>query len=341
MKFKNYKINMFLYKYKYKYSRYLYLVIIILLYILIIYNNVDVLICQPPIGDTPFSTNSVEFTGYYGDPVNNGPSFLLERDGTLVKDNVLYGNELSDNASYRTSDISSIDSHTPGIPSYKDTPDISSHQSADALSLDKWSTKNHVSNDASSYKTNNSYVFGEMTSNQPSNSTMIGEIPRSSPHPSHDASTVWNQKVSSGRVKVLKELGIQRERVNNIYGDMQLHRPDLDNIKEHVVSNSNTTGTVKVGFSYKLSSLHEVYVKYDNIARRRFFWKIWEKHTDTYGSYDDFKKNGWDPNTDITKTLNANIIERINKLLELKAPFQDKSLQGHTTKLILKSYKNK
>jgi len=87
----------------------------------------DIHMCQPPIDDTPFSNNSMEFKGYYGDPDNSGPSFLLERDGTIVRDKVLYGDELSENTSLDTSNISTLDSRRVGIPT---------NESVDALSLD-------------------------------------------------------------------------------------------------------------------------------------------------------------------------------------------------------------
>lgn len=59
-------------------------------------------------------------------------------------------------------------------------------------------------------------------------------------------------------------------------------------------------------FTLKFKSINSriegVYLKYENIAKRKSFWKVWEKHKGRYESYEDFK-SCWNPKTPIFKTI--------------------------------------
>jgi hypothetical protein len=76
-------------------------------------------------------------------------------------------------------------------------------------------------------------------------------------------------------------------------------------IKEEVrVPSSKIEGKVSLGIKYleSKSNVQSLYVKYHDIAKRKFFWKIWEKGRGNYDSYDEFKKN-FDPKMNIWKEI--------------------------------------
>ena len=50
------------------------------------------------------------------------------------------------------------------------------------------------------------------------------------------------------------------------------------------------------------TKLEKASFKYYSIGKRKIYWQIWEKHTDRYESYQEYKAN-WDPNADILDKL--------------------------------------
>lgn len=90
-------------------------------------------------------------------------------------------------------------------------------------------------------------------------------------------------------------------------------------IKEIEVPFESHRGKVSLGAKYHSnSSIHSLYVKYHDIAKRKFFWKIWEKGRNSYNSYEEFKIN-FDPKTniwkEIAKTTKKDISREIRDLL--------------------------
>lgn len=76
-------------------------------------------------------------------------------------------------------------------------------------------------------------------------------------------------------------------------------------LKEEIrVPSSKVEGKVSLGIKYldNRSNVQSLYVKYHDIAKRKFFWKIWEKGRGNYDSYEEFKKN-FDPKMNIWKEI--------------------------------------
>lgn len=274
--------------------------------------------------NTPITNNSVEFNGYYGDANNSGPNFLLERDtyhNNTYNDWQLYD---SNNNSLRTSAVSPRN----GINPIEVNETINS---SDSSSIDKWSMKNHVSSDATSYKgiseqpinhntpSNSTVELGEIRTRGNSHNTLLGEIPN------HRLAGNNVETANSSRL-FLNKLSLRRQAVLNGMANK---------IDEHEIHKEGLNGSVHVGFKYELSKLQEVYIKYENITRRKFFWKIWEKHTDNYSSYEQFKSVGWDSDISIYQTIKVNLKQEVKQLLDIKDPF-NKSLLNRQTRYIFK-----
>jgi len=99
--------------------------------------------------------------------------------------------------------------------------------------------------------------------------------------------------------------------------------------KEVVVKKSGIKGKVKLGFKFvgdilQIDRVESVYIKYTDIGKRKFYWKIWEKGRGNYETYQDFKKN-WDPNTriwsEIKKGIKSDISGEVQSLLRNNDPF--------------------
>lgn len=91
-----------------------------------------------------------------------------------------------------------------------------------------------------------------------------------------------------------------REKMAKKYHD--LANPTLKH-KEIEILNSPTRGTAQVGFKYyDHKNVRSLYVKFHDIAKRKFFWNIWEKDRGNYTSYEEFKRN-FDPNLNIWKEI--------------------------------------
>ncbi len=94
------------------------------------------------------------------------------------------------------------------------------------------------------------------------------------------------------------------------------------------VPSSQIQGKLKVGirFQDEKSNIQSLYVKYRDLAKRKFFWNIWEKNHGEYNSYEEFKEN-FDPKMniwkEIAKTTRGDSSKDIHDFLE-KNPFQVK-----------------
>lgn len=79
-------------------------------------------------------------------------------------------------------------------------------------------------------------------------------------------------------------------------------------------------GKVSLGIKFldEKSNIQSLYVKYHDLAKRKFFWNIWEKGRDNYDSYEEFKKN-FDPKTniwkEIAKTTKSDLSKEVRSLL--------------------------
>jgi len=75
------------------------------------------------------------------------------------------------------------------------------------------------------------------------------------------------------------------------------------------------------------NDVQSVYVKYKNIAKRKFYWNIWEAGRGNYSTYEEFKKN-FNPNMsiikEITQTIKANVSKEIRDLLNTNPLRSDK-----------------
>lgn len=87
------------------------------------------------------------------------------------------------------------------------------------------------------------------------------------------------------------------------------------------IKSPNTKGKVSLGIKFlnTKNNVHSMYVKYHDITKRKFFWKIWEKGRGNYESYEDFKLN-FDPKTkvwkEISKTTKSDLSKEIRDLLD-------------------------
>ena len=93
-------------------------------------------------------------------------------------------------------------------------------------------------------------------------------------------------------------------------------------LKEEVrIPSSKIEGKVSLGIKYfeSKSNVQSLYVKYHDIAKRKFFWKIWEKNHGNYDSYEEFKRN-FDPKMniwkEIAKTTKSDLSKDIRDLLD-------------------------
>lgn len=85
----------------------------------------------------------------------------------------------------------------------------------------------------------------------------------------------------------------------------------------------NNKGSFHLGIVWG-EDINKIYVKYKGIAKRHFFWDIWEKDRGTYATYEEFKNN-FDPKTKVFKTIiketKSDISKEVRKLLEINNPF--------------------
>jgi len=107
--------------------------------------------------------------------------------------------------------------------------------------------------------------------------------------------------------------------------------------------NNKFLGKLKLGFKYLdtkfshvESNLDSIYVKYNDISKRKFIWTVWEKGRGNYESYQDFKLS-WDPNkkvwSEIKSAVKSDLRSEIEKLIHKHDPFKtDKRLDNFLDK---------
>lgn len=93
--------------------------------------------------------------------------------------------------------------------------------------------------------------------------------------------------------------------------------------EEFTLGRGLVKGKFFIGFKY-LDKLDSVYVKYHDIAKRKFYWQIWEKNQGNYHNYKDFKAH-FNPKTqiwkEIKKTVKSDLSAEVKDLLHNKDPF--------------------
>jgi hypothetical protein len=102
------------------------------------------------------------------------------------------------------------------------------------------------------------------------------------------------------------DMSVQRKAVIRNYNanieDKEVYSPPMDN--EIVINKKGLLGRLKLAFSYgnnnlnKDTNVNSIFVKYRDITKRKFVWKLWEKDSGNYESYQDFKES-WNPDTSI------------------------------------------
>ena len=102
-------------------------------------------------------------------------------------------------------------------------------------------------------------------------------------------------------------------------------------LKEEVrVPSPNIKGKVSLGIRFvdTKSNIESLYVKYHDMAKRKFYWNIWEKHHGSHNSYEEFKKN-FDPKMniwkEIAKTTKSDLSKDIQSMLDSN-PFGTKHI---------------
>jgi len=84
-------------------------------------------------------------------------------------------------------------------------------------------------------------------------------------------------------------------------------------VEEVNIAKKGVLGKVKLGFKYLDSKIHKsqskldsIYVKYNDISKRKFIWTVWEKERGNSCSYAEFKES-WDPNTKVWKEIKKHL----------------------------------
>lgn len=92
-------------------------------------------------------------------------------------------------------------------------------------------------------------------------------------------------------------------------------------------------GKIKLGFKSLGFDLRSIYIKYENITRRKLYWTLWECKNDHYTSYDDFKKS-WSPDAsiwkNIKKELKVSLKNEVESFLDFKRPFDYKHVGNNS-----------
>lgn len=95
---------------------------------------------------------------------------------------------------------------------------------------------------------------------------------------------------------------------------------------ENSVSNSKDNADIYKSNGKKLLDMYD---KYCQSGKPRLFWYIWEKYTDNYNNYKDFKQS-WEPNTKLRKQVSNSVKAEVEKLLNRDNPFGNKSRIDHS-----------
>ena len=83
--------------------------------------------------------------------------------------------------------------------------------------------------------------------------------------------------------------------------DSELHSAAYD-YTERVGPKVGPIDRIATFIRSKDSELEAASFKYYTVGKRKIYWQIWEKHTNRYDSYREYKAN-WDPNTNILRKL--------------------------------------
>jgi len=73
--------------------------------------------------------------------------------------------------------------------------------------------------------------------------------------------------------------------------------------------------SVNLGVKLSRNNIIFIYLKFQEIGRRKVLWHIWEKHNSRYESYKHFKRS-WDNNTGIFSKIRRDIRENIRSEVE-------------------------
>lgn len=110
-----------------------------------------------------------------------------------------------------------------------------------------------------------------------------------------------------------------RERIREQFQDA-VSQPTFKN-KDVILYDNPIEGKARLvakinNFSDKVEALT---IKYHDIAKRKFYWKIWERGTGNYSTYEEFKMN-FDPQTkiwrEIAKTTKSDISSKVRSLMQ-------------------------
>jgi len=106
--------------------------------------------------------------------------------------------------------------------------------------------------------------------------------------------------------------------------------------KEVVIESNKIKGKLKLGFGM-FDDIETVYVKYHDLAKRKFYWKIWEKNRGNYETYSDFKAN-FDPKTniwkDIWKATKSDLSKEIRGIIGRDHPFESNRVRHRNIRQI-------
>nr|QJQ35512.1 hypothetical protein [Fusarium begoniae] len=127
----------------------------------------------------------------------------------------------------------------------------------------------------------------------------------------------WNNQVQKGRERIIKNLELGEQNRSTRFHEIA--NPPLK-FKEIPVLKSPTRGEASICMEYHNSkNIKSIFIKYHDIAKRKFFWNIWEKNRDTFGSYEEFK-NSFDPGMNIWKEIykqtKADLSAEVKNLLD-------------------------
>lgn len=73
--------------------------------------------------------------------------------------------------------------------------------------------------------------------------------------------------------------------------------------------------SISLGVKTTKNNIRYIYIKYQEIGRRKILWNIWDKNSGKYESYKHFKRH-WDEDTSIFTTIRKDIRENITSEVE-------------------------
>lgn len=103
--------------------------------------------------------------------------------------------------------------------------------------------------------------------------------------------------------------GLNSTRFNEAVEFVRNYKVLVDHPKHGVLSNIN------LGIGINKNNVVFIYLKFKEIGRRKLLWNIWEKHSNKYESYKDFKRT-WDSNISIFSKIRKDVRENIRSEVE-------------------------